>query len=550
MSDIKNELPEAANFIEQFINEDIAAGKLRPEQVQTRFPPEPNGYLHIGHAKSMFVNFGTALKYGGKCNLFFDDTNPSKEKTEFVDAIRADIRWLGYDWAKECYASDFFDTIYEYAEQLILDGKAFVCDLSAEEIKNTRGTLTEPGQESPFRDRAIEENLRLFREMREGKYADGEKCLRAKIDMASPNLNLRDPVIYRILHVAHHRTGDKWCIYPMYDYAHPICDYLQGVTHSLCTLEFEDHRPLYDWVGITLGFDPKPRQIEFARLNMTNLVMSKRYLKKLVEDGSVHGWDDPRMPTLAGLRNRGIPAAAIRDFCARAGVAKANSECDVSYFEAVVREDLNASAPRAMAVVDPLRLVITNYEGSEEVDFEINQLDPAAGTRKVTFGRELYIERADFSLDPPPKYHRLKIGGVARLKNAYIVRCDEAVTDEAGNVTEIHCTYLPESRSGQDTSGVKAKGVLHWVNAATCVDAVLKQYDHLLKDAEYAGQDFSERMNLSSEHVFAAKAEPYLAEASENTAFQLMRTGYYKTCRDGGKLCLSEIVSLKDNFNK
>ena len=541
-------MAEATNFIEQIVENDLAEGRV--SAVQTRFPPEPNGYLHIGHAKSMFVNFGTAAKYGGKCNLFFDDTNPSKEKTEFVDAIRADIRWMGYEWAKETYASDYFDTIYAYAERLIEEGKAFVCDLSPEEIKATRGTLTEPGVESPYRNRTPEETLKLFREMKAGAYRDGEKCLRAKIDMASPNVNLRDPVIYRILHATHHRTGDKWCIYPMYDYAHPICDYLQGVTHSLCTLEFEDHRPLYDWVGITLGFDPKPRQIEFARLNMTNLVMSKRYLKKLVEDGSVHGWDDPRMPTLAGLRNRGIPAAAIRDFCARAGVAKANSECDVSYFEAVVREDLNASAPRAMAVVDPLRLVITNYEGSEEVDFEINQLDPAAGTRKVTFGRELYIERADFSLDPPPKYHRLKIGGVARLKNAYIVRCDEAVTDEAGGVTEIHCTYLPESRSGQDTSGVKAKGVLHWVNAATCVDAVLKQYDHLLKDAEYAGQDFSERMNLSSEHVFAAKAEPYLAEAPENTAFQLMRTGYYKTCRDGGKLCLSEIVSLKDNFNK
>lgn len=541
-------MAEASNFIEQIIEEDLAAGRIKA--VQTRFPPEPNGYLHIGHAKSMFVNFGIAEKFGGKCNLFFDDTNPSKEKTEFVDAIKRDIAWLGYHWAKEVYASDFFDTIYEFAEKLILEGKAFVCDLSAEQIRETRGTLTEPGTESPCRNRTPEENLRLFREMRAGKYADGEKCLRAKIDMASPNVNLRDPVIYRILRATHHRTGDKWCIYPMYDYAHPICDYLQGVTHSLCTLEFEDHRPLYDWVGINLGFDPKPRQIEFARLNMTNLVMSKRYLKKLVEDGSVHGWDDPRMPTLAGLRNRGIPAAAVRDFCERAGVAKAQSECDISYFEAVVRDYLNARAPRAMAVVDPLKLTVTNYEGSEEIDFEVNQLDPGAGTRKVTFGKHLYIERGDFSLDPPPKYHRLKIGGVARLKNAYIVRCDEAVTDENGNVTEILCTYLPESRSGHDTSGVKAKGVLHWVNADVCEDAVLKQYDHLLKDADYAGQDFSERMNLDSEHLFSAKAEPYLAQAQEGTAFQLMRTGYYKVCRDQGKLCLSEIVSLKDNFNK
>ena len=507
-------MAEAENFIEQIVESDLAEGKIAA--VQTRFPPEPNGYLHIGHAKSMYVNFGIAQKYGGKCNLFFDDTNPSKEKTEFVEAIRADIRWMGYTWAKETYASDYFETIYRFAERLIEEGKAFVCDLSAEEIKNTR--------------------------------RDGEKCLRAKIDMRSPNVNLRDPVIYRILHATHHRTGDTWCIYPMYDYAHPICDYMQGVTHSLCTLEFEDHRPLYDWVGLTLGFAPKPRQIEFARLNMTNLVMSKRYLKKLVEDGAVHGWDDPRMPTLAGLRNRGIPAAAIRDFCARAGVSKANSECDVAYFEAVVREHLNLNAPRAMAVAEPLKLVIDNYEGSEEVDFEINQLDPAAGTRKVTFGRELYIERADFSLDPPPKYHRLKIGGVARLKNAYIVRCDRAETDAAGAVTEVHCTYLPESRSGHDTSGVKAKGVLHWVNAATCVDAVLKRYDLLLRDADYAGQDFSERINLDSEHIFAAKAEPYLAEAAENTAFQLMRTGYFKTCRADGALCLSEIVSLKDGY--
>lgn len=541
-------MAEAANFIEQFIDEDLAAGRVK--EIQTRFPPEPNGYLHIGHAKSMFVNFGTAEKYGGKCNLFFDDTNPSKEKTEFVDAIRRDILWLGYRWEKEVYASDFFDIIYEYAERLIREGKAFVCDLSAEEIKATRGTLTEAGTESPYRDRTPEENLRLFREMRDGKYADGARCLRAKIDMSSPNLNMRDPVIYRILHASHHRTGDKWCIYPMYDYAHPICDYLQGVTHSLCTLEFEDHRPLYDWVGISLGFAPKPRQIEFARLNVTNLVMSKRYLKKLVEDGSVHGWDDPRMPTLAGLRNRGIPAEAVRDFCLRIGVAKANSECEIGYFEAVVRDYLNARAPRAMAVVEPLKLTITNYEGSEEIDFEINQTDPEAGTRKVRFGGELYIERGDFSLDPPPKYHRLKIGGYARLKNAYIVRCDEAVQDGEGNVTEIRCTYFPESKSGADTSGIKAKGVLHWVNARTCADAELRKYDHLLRDADYAGQDFSERMNTESEHIFSAKAEPHLFLAAEGDAFQLMRTGYYKKCTEGGKLVLSEIVSLKDNFNK
>ncbi len=539
---------EAENFIQQIVEDDLRSGKIAG--VQTRFPPEPNGYLHIGHAKSMFVNFGTAEKYGGKCNLFFDDTNPSKEKTEYVDAIKRDIRFLGYEWARECYASDFFDTIYEFAEKLIRDGKAFVCDLSAEEIKNTRGTLTEPGQESPYRNRSVEENLKLFREMKAGKYADGEKCLRAKIDMSSPNVNLRDPVIYRILHATHHRTGDKWCIYPMYDYAHPICDYLQGVTHSLCTLEFEDHRPLYDWVGINLGFDPKPRQIEFARLNVTNLVMSKRYLKKLVEDGSVHGWDDPRMPTLAGLRNRGVPAEAIKDFCSRIGVAKANSECEISYFEAVVRDYLNAHAPRAMAVLDPIKLTVTNYTGSEEVDFEINQTAENAGTRKVPFSGDLYIERSDFSLDPPPKYYRGKIGGYVRLKNAYIVRIDEAVTDGEGNVLEVKATYLPESRSGSDTSGVKAKGVIQWVDAHTCKDAEIRRYEHLLRDADYAGQDFSERMNEDSEHIFLGKAERALFEAEEGTAFQLMRTGYYKKCTEKGKLVLSEIVSLKDNFNK
>ncbi len=544
----ENKLPEATNFIEQFINEDLASGKVTA--IQTRFPPEPNGYLHVGHAKSMFVNFGTALKYGGKCNLFFDDTNPSKEKTEYVDAIRADIHWLGYEWARECYASDFFEQIYAYALRLIREGKAFVCDLSAEEIKNTRGTLTEPGIESPYRNRTPAENLELFEQMRAGKYADGEKCLRAKIDMALPNLNMRDPVIYRILHATHHRTGDQWCIYPMYDYAHPICDYLQGVTHSLCTLEFEDHRPLYDWVGLSLGFDPKPRQIEFARLNLTNTVMSKRYLKKLVEEGMVHGWDDPRMPTLSGLRNRGIPAAAVRDFCSRIGIAKANSECEYSYFEACVREYLNAHAERAMAVLSPLRLTVTNFVGSEALDFEKNQTDPAAGTREVLFGKHLYIESSDFSLNPPPKYFRLKKGGYVRLKNAYIVRCDDFVTDEAGNVTEVLCSYVPESHSGNDTSGIKVKGVIHWVNAETAVDVEVRQYESLLRDADYAGQDFSERMNQASEKIIQAKAEPYLKEAPEGTPFQIMRTGYYKKSCADGKQILSEIVSLKDNFNK
>ena len=539
---------EATNFIEQIINEDLETGKTTA--IQTRFPPEPNGYLHIGHAKSMFVNFGIANKYDGKCNLFFDDTNPSKEKTEFVDAIRADIRWMGYEWAKECYASDFFQTIYEFAIKLIKEGKAFVCDLSAEQIKETRGTLTEPGKESPFRNRTVEENLKLFSEMKEGKYADGEKCLRAKIDMSSPNLNMRDPVIYRILHATHHRTGDKWCIYPMYDYAHPICDYLQGVTHSLCTLEFEDHRPLYDWVGYSLGFVNKPQQIEFARLNITNTVMSKRYLKKLVEENLVHGWDDPRMPTITGLRSRGIPSAAIRDFCSRVGVAKANSECEYSYFEACVREYLNANAQRAMAVFAPLKLTITNYEGEEEVDFEINQTKEDAGSRKVKFSKNLYIESSDFSLNPPPKYFRLKKDGYVRLKNAYIVRCDDVICDENGNAVEVLCTYIPESRSGSDTSGIKVKGVIHWVNANDALDVTVKQYQSLLRDADYSGQDFNERFNYESEKIFSAKAEPYFAQVENGEPFQLMRTGYYKKGEENGQIVLSEIVSLKDNFNK
>ena len=540
---------EATNFIEQIINEDIEAGKI--SAVQTRFPPEPNGYLHIGHVKSMLVNFGTAKKYEGKCNLFFDDTNPSKEKTEFVDAIRKDISWIGYDWAKEVYASDFFDTIYEYAEKLIMDGKAFVCDLSPEEISATRGTLTEGGKESPYRNRSVEENLQLFREMKEGKYPDGSKCLRAKIDMASPNMNMRDPVIYRILRCTHHRTGDKWCIYPMYDYAHPICDYLQGVTHSLCTLEFEDHRPLYDWVGINLGFEPKPRQIEFARLAVTNMVMSKRYLKRLVEEGHVHGWDDPRMPTVTGLRNRGVPPEALLDFCTKIGIVKANSECQLSYLEACIRDNLNENAERAMAVLDPLKVTLTNYEGEELLDSAIHPLKPELGTRKVAFSNVVYIDRADFALVPPPKYQRLKPDGYVRLKGAYIIHCDEVVTDEAGNVVELKCSYVPESRSSNDTSGIKVKGTIQWVDGKTGVDAEIRRYGTLLKDAEYAGQDFAERMNLDSEHIFHGKAEPYLAESEDGKPFQLMRVGYYKKCKDEqGKLVLSEIVSLKDNFNK
>ena len=540
---------EATNFIEQIINEELESGKVN--SVYTRFPPEPNGYLHIGHAKSLCINFGMKEKYGGKCNLFLDDTNPSKEKTEFVDAIKEDIKWLGFSWDKENYASDYFEQIYNFAIELIKKGKAFVCDMTPEEISANRGTLTQAGKESPWRNRTVEENLELFTAMRDGKFKDGEKCLRAKIDMASPNINMRDPVIYRILRQTHHRTGDKWCIYPMYDYAHPICDYMQGVTHSLCTLEFEDHRPLYDWVGIELGFSPKPRQIEFARLNVTNLVMSKRYLKKLVEDGSVNGWDDPRMPTLAGIRNRGVPAEALKDFCARIGVSKANSEVQISYLEACIREYLNTHAERAMGVLKPLKVTITNYpEGkSEEVEFDINPNEEEKRTRNITFSKTIYIDADDFSLNPPPKYFRLKKDGYVRLKSAYIIKCDDVVLDENGEVKELLCSYVEESKSGNDTSGIKVKGVIQWVNADTAKDVEIRQYGYLLNDEEYAGQDFSERMNKDSVKIFNGKVEPYLFENAFGTPYQLMRTGYYKLLDVNGKTVVSEIVSLKDNFN-
>ena len=541
---------EATNFIEQIINDELESGKVN--SVYTRFPPEPNGYLHIGHAKSLCINFGIKEKYNGKCNLFFDDTNPSKEKTEFVDAIKADIKWLGFNWDNETYASDFFEKIYDFAVELIKKGKAFVCDMTAEEISANRGTLTEAGKPSPSRDRSIEENLALFADMRAGKFADGEKCLRAKIDMASPNINMRDPVIYRILRQTHHRTGDKWCIYPMYDYAHPICDYLQGVTHSICTLEFEDHRPLYDWVGIELGFNPKPRQIEFARLNVTNLVMSKRYLKKLVEDGSVDGWDDPRMPTLTGLRNRGIPAEALKDFCSRIGVCKANSEVQIAYLEACVREYLNANAERAMAVLKPLKVTISNYpDGQTElVDFDINPNDEVKRTRKIAFSKTIYIDADDFSLAPPPKYFRLKKDGYVRLKSAYIIKCDDVLFNADGSVKELICSYVPESKSGNDTSGIKCKGVIQWVEANTCVDVEIRQYGYLLNDEQYPGQDFSERMNTQSVKSFSGKVEPYVMQAGDQRPYQLMRTGYFKVLDLKGKQILSEIVSLKDNFNK
>ena len=467
------------NFIHEAINKDLEEGVYN--RVQTRFPPEPNGYLHIGHAKAICINFGTAQKYNGKCNLRFDDTNPTKEDTEYVDAIMEDIRWLGFQWDQVFYASDYFDEIYAAAVKLIKMGKAYVDDLSAEEIREYRGTLKEPGKDSPYRNRSIEENLELFRQMTDGKFTTGEKVLRAKIDMAAPNLNMRDPVIYRILHAPHHRTGDKWCVYPMYDFAHPISDTVEGVTHSLCSLEFEDHRPLYNWFLQELGYAEPSRQIEFARMNLNYTLTSKRKCLKLVTDGIVDGWDDPRMGTLCGMRRRGYTPAAIRDFCERIGVAKANSVIDFGLLEHCVREDLNKHAPRAMAVLRPLKLIIDNYpEGQAEgIEVEVNPENPEAGKRTVEFSRELYIEADDFMEEPPKKYFRLSPGREVRLKSAYYVTCTSFEKDENGNVTCVHCTYDPETRGGDSPDGRKVKGTIHWVSAAHALDAEVRLYDRL-----------------------------------------------------------------------
>ena len=546
-------LPEAANFIEQIINEELEAGKFKDigNEIHVRFPPEPNGYLHIGHIKAMCINFGVKEKYHGTLNLRMDDTNPAKEDYEYVNSIVEAVKWLGFEYDKLVFASDYYDKLYEIAEKYILDGNAYVCDLSAEEITATRGTLTEAGKESPYRNRSVEENLKLFREMQAGVYPDGAKTLRAKIDMSSPNLNMRDPIIYRIAHVPHYRTGDKWCIYPMYDFAHPVSDAIEGITHSLCSLEFENHRPLYNWFVERSGLPaPLPRQIEFARLNITNMLMSKRYLKKLVDEKFVRGWDDPRMPTVMGLKNRGVPPEALKKFCTDVGVAKAYSVVNQAQLDSCIRDDLNANAERAMAVLNPLKLTITNYDGEEELDFEKNPTNPEAGARKVKFTGSVYIDRDDFSLNPPPKYKRLQKGGTVRLKGAYIVRCDDVMMDADGNATEILCTYFPESRSGSASPcEVKAKGVVQWVDCKYGVTAEFRQYSPLLKDEEYPDQDYAERLNAQSERRFSGKAEPYLAESCDGTPFQLLRTGYYKKCTEGG-LVLSEIVSLKDNFNK
>ena len=539
---------DPGNFIEDIVEEELASGKVK--EVITRFPPEPNGYLHIGHAKAVCIDFGIAAKYGGRCNLRYDDTNPSKEDVEYVNSIKEDIAWLGFKWDAELYASDYFDRMYDCAVELIKKGLAYVCDYSAEEIRATRGTLTSPGSNSPWRERSVEENLRLFAEMKEGKYADGEKVLRAKIDMASPNINMRDPVIYRILRATHHRTGDKWCIYPMYDFAHPLEDAFEGVTHSICTLEFEDHRPLYDWVKINCGFVPGPRQIEFARLNIKRTIMSKRYLKKLVDEGKVEGWSDPRMPTLSGMRERGYPPEAIRAFCAAAGVAKANSEIEVSMLEHFVRDNLNMSARRAMAVQDPVRLTVVNMQGEEECEVEDNPNAEVKTYHKVKFGRDLFIDRSDFAPVPPPKYKRLVPGGTVRLKGAYILQYLSHETDENGNVTEIKCEYIPESKQGGVNAGMKVKGVIQWVNAHDCIDVTLNEFDYLLLDGE---GDFNDRLTPESKKVITgAKAEAMLKDAKPYDRFQFMRMGYYSAVKGygEGKYEFNMITGLKDGYGK
>lgn len=542
-------MTESKNFIEDIIDGDLASGKVK--EVYTRFPPEPNGYLHVGHAKSLCINFGIASKYNGKCNLRFDDTNPAKEDEEYVESIKRDIEWLGFKWDKLLFASDYFDVMYDCAIKLIKKGKAYVCDLSAEEIKNTRGTLTQPGTESPYRNRSVEENLRLFEGMKNGEFADGSKVLRAKIDMASPNLNMRDPVIYRVLHATHHNTGDKWCIYPMYDFAHPIEDAHEGITHSICTLEFEDHRPLYDWVVRECEFpDPLPQQIEFARLNITNTIMSKRYLKRLVDEGKVMGWDDPRMPTLSGMRRRGIPAAALRDFCERIGVSKANSEVESAYLDSCVRDNLNMTADRVMAVLEPLKVVLTNVEDKEVLEVENNPNAETIIHRQVTFGKNIYIDRSDFALVPPPKYFRLKPDGYVRLKGAYIIHCDEVVYNDSGDVDYLKCSIVPDSKSGSDTSGMKVKGVIQWVDADNCVDLEVRQLESLLTDVVDGVTDFTERFNNNSMVIVKGKGEKCLADSTEGKTYQFMRIGYYvydKDSTDDVKV-FNRVVGLKDGF--
>lgn len=541
------------NFIEQEIDKDLAEGVY--DHVQTRFPPEPNGYLHIGHAKSIILNSGLAKEYGGKFNLRFDDTNPTKEKTEFVHSITEDVKWLGADFEDRLFfASDYFDTMYECAVKLIKKGKAFVCDLTADQIKEYRGDFTTPGKNSPYRDRSVEENLQLFENMKNGMYKDGEKVLRAKIDMASPNINMRDPVIYRVAHMTHHNTGDKWCIYPMYDFAHPIEDAVEHITHSICTLEFEDHRPLYDWVVRECEFENPPRQIEFAKMYLTNVVTGKRYIKKLVEDGIVDGWDDPRLVTIAALRRRGYTPEALRMFVELVGVSKANSSVDYAMLEYCIREDLKLKRPRMMAVLDPVKLIIDNYpEGQTEMLSIPNNLEnPEMGEREVPFSRELYIEREDFMENPPKKYFRLFPGNEVRLMGAYFVTCTGFEKDENGNVTEIHCTYDPETKSGSGFTGRKVKGTIHWVSAPTAGKVECRLYENIVDEEKgKLNADGTLNLNPNSKTITTAYVEPKLMETKAYDSFQFMRNGYYCVdCKDSkeGQPVYNRIVSLKSSF--
>jgi len=553
-----NNTVKRSDFIREIIKKDLDAGK-NGGRVHTRFPPEPNGYLHIGHAKSICLNFGLAQEFGGKCNLRFDDTNPTKEELEYVESIKKDVRWLGFDWEdREYYASDYFDRLYEYAVTLIKMGKAYVCDLSAQEIRQHRGTLTEPGKDSPYRDRSVEENLDLFEKMKDGYYGDGTRVLRAKIDMASPNLNMRDPIIYRILHREHHRTGKKWCIYPTYDWAHGQSDSIEDITHSICTLEFEDHRPLYDWFINQLGIH-HPRQIEFARLNLNYTVMSKRKLLQLVEEGHVSGWDDPRMPTLSGIRRRGYTPEAVRNFCNEIGVAKADSTVDIALLEYFVREDLNKKALRKMAVIDPLKVVIENYtdDGYEELDAVNNPEDGSMGKRKVPFSKVIYIEKQDFMEDPPKKFYRLAPGREVRLRYAYFIICNEVIKDAEGNITELRCTYDPATRGGDAPDGRKVKATLHWVSAGHSIPAEIRLYDRLfnredpLKNED--DRDFKSSLDPGSLKTLRdCRLEPSLSKAAPGQIYQFERLGYFCVDPDSSKdmPVFNRTVTLKDQWAK
>lgn len=541
-----------SNFLKNIVNEDLKSGKV--DHIITRFPPEPNGYLHIGHAKSIILNFELADEFKGKTHLRFDDTNPAKEDTEYVESIKEDVLWLGYEWDDLFFASDYFEEMYNRAVLLIKKGKAYACDSTAEEIRQMRGSLTEVGQRSPYRDRSVEENLALFERMRQGEFKDGQKVLRAKIDMASPNINMRDPVLYRIAHATHHNTGDKWCIYPMYDFAHPLEDAIEGVTHSICTLEFEDHRPLYDWVIRECEMEKVPHQYEFARLNITNTVMSKRKLKQLVDEKAVDGWDDPRMPTISGLRRRGYTAEAIRNFAREIGVARADSVVDSKMLEHFIREDLKLKAPRTMAVLEPLKVVITNYpEGQAEMlEAENNPENPEMGTRKIPFSREIYIEQDDFMENPPAKYHRLFPGNEVRLKNAYFIKCNAVVKDDSGKVIELHCTYDLETKSGSGFTGRKVKGTIHWVDASQAVPAEFRLYEPLILDQDEEDEtSFMDRINPKSLEIVQGFVEPNIKGSKPQDKFQFFRHGYFNVDPSNStpeQLVFNRIVSLKSSF--